>query len=267
MPECFLSILNAAQKLVDCASKEVSTDALMLIEYVKELYMNFPLRGQKPTITCSHFSESELYSLTNEDMKAHHRASIEKANLVGGEDKLAKALEASDTELREYLSIGPQAERQREILKPDDEKDKIIYLSYGTHTIISITQAPQFASKIVVRNLTGTHGWVLTRHRVLEHNCLESFGCSDRAAVYGSVLAFRGACELEDVISGRPRKKQELYDKLKEAIKFVPEDESKKIEEDLKKIEESDSLIKVFSVLGKHYGDMKIVFVLGNERS
>jgi len=246
LPECFLKIINSAQELTQNASSEISIEAITLIEYVKEFYMNFPLRGQKPTATCSMFNENEFLKLTQDNIKEHHRTSVDNK-----EDDMLDKLEVKD-----YLCT-------EEMQEEDKDRCKVIYFGYGNDTIISILEAPYSMSKIIIRNLTGIHSWLLTKHKVLAHNCLTTIDYNDKVAVYKNLFAIKGSSMLKDPIDGAKSdqhiKEEELKDEI---LKLIPNDESKKIEEELKKTQTSDAHINIISVLAKHYKSMNIVFIL-----
>jgi hypothetical protein len=247
LPKCFLNIVNSAQRLAQRNSSEISIEAIMLIEYVKEFYMNFPLRGQKPTATCSMYTENEFLSITKENIKEHHCSSIEE------EDNFEQS------EVKKYLGL-------EEIQDKESDMCKTIYFGYGNDTIISISQAPYSMSKVIIRNLTGLHGWLLTKHKVLDYDCLRTIDYNDKLAVYKNVLAIKGDSTLKDIIDGVKSssdiKGEKLNDRIDEILRIIPKDESKKIEEELKEVQNSNALINVISVLAKHYKSMKIVLVL-----
>ena len=257
MPKCFLNIVNTAHKLMNNVSEDISIEAFMFVEYIKEFHMNFPLRGQGITMTCSPFTEHELYSLSSEDVKNYHRTTMEEENSLGEGNDICSKFEKSSTELRSYLSLETPQSTDKPKSTSEDDKSRAIYLCYGIDTIISIIQAPYLMSKVIIRNATGVHSWLLTRHKVLDKNCLATLDYNDKEAVYNNLLLLKGSSVVKDIIDEVKTVKDP-----KEVLEFEGEDESKKIDEDLKETQKNDSLVNIISLLAKYYDDIKIVLYI-----
>ena len=101
---------------------------------------------------------------------------------AAGETPQKTALAASNARDAEYQSFF---------------KSKTIHLAIGNQAILSIIDAPYLSSKIIVRDLVGKHGWLITEHRVLDYNFLENIDYNDKAAMYKNVLNFEGRYQIE----------------------------------------------------------------------
>eukprot|EP00831_Metopus_contortus_P072044 TRINITY_DN65792_c0_g1_i1.p1 TRINITY_DN65792_c0_g1~~TRINITY_DN65792_c0_g1_i1.p1 ORF type:complete len:168 (+),score=42.99 TRINITY_DN65792_c0_g1_i1:89-592(+) len=80
-------------------------------------------------------------------------------------------------------------------------KAKTIHFAFGNEAIISIIQSPYLSSRIIIRDLIGKHGWLITEHRVLDYNCIDTIDYNDKAAVYKNLLNLKGDQKLKDLIT------------------------------------------------------------------
>lgn len=325
--ETFVKIVEAAMKISKTGVGEVRDEALMLVEYIKEYYMNYPLRNQSTTVTGSLFDELEFYSLQESTIKSFHRSFkpssrrrsishlIEDTKISAAKKSYSNISQtpliphvSSHEDLEAMIAEESSSGRFYEMLKkaspmvaqyitgtpetteksktPDSAKHvptssikdaeyhamwkaKTTHFAYGTEAIISIIQSPYLTSRIIVRDLTGKHGWLITEHRVLDYNCIDTIDYNDKAAVFKNVLNLKGDQKLKDMITenkGLPEnpkekeeeEKKELASKLEQEFKVAAEDPAK-IEEELKKVEEKDTLARVLNLFSKHCSDAKIV--------
>lgn len=136
-------------------------------------------------------------------------------------------------------SLGSSSVKDVEF--PHKRKTKAIHLACGSETIITLIPAPYLLSKIIVRNYSGKHAWLVTEHRVLDYNCLNYVDYNDKAAVYKNMLNLKGEQNIK-------KEKEEIKEK------FVLNND-----EELKKANESDALSRILSLFSKHCSDGKIV--------
>ncbi len=334
--DIFFKIIDSATRLTKSAAPETRDEALMLLEFIKEYYMNYPLRGQTSAVTNSLFDELEFYSLQDRTLKNFQRHAVKaprrRSASHSGDDSgagllkkiTAEAVPAGSTGIhrvpsREELeSNGKHSEdsgsaRLYEMLKkaspmvtqyltssttfsnpPEkDEKMKlageaanmtlgelreaedyakwkanVIHLGVGTEAIISVIQSPYLSSRIIVRDLTGKHAWLITEHRVLDYNCMDTIDYNDKAAMYKNAVNLKGDVKLKEIITegkviaekSAEEKKGELALKLEQELKSPPEDPAK-VEQELQKIQETDTLTRILSLLSKHCSDIQLVCI------
>eukprot|EP00831_Metopus_contortus_P048550 TRINITY_DN39674_c0_g1_i2.p3 TRINITY_DN39674_c0_g1~~TRINITY_DN39674_c0_g1_i2.p3 ORF type:complete len:127 (-),score=29.73 TRINITY_DN39674_c0_g1_i2:56-436(-) len=60
---------------------------------------------------------------------------------------------------------------------------------------------PYLSSRIIIRDLIGKHAWLITEHRVLDYNCIDTIDYNDQAAVYKNLLNLKGDQKLKDLIT------------------------------------------------------------------
>ncbi len=339
--ETFSEILTSAILVSESKVEESRDEALMLVEYIKEYYMNYPLRNQSTMVTSSLFDELEFYSLQENTIKSFHRSfkpaarrrSVSHLATEGGLSSLKKTHsgeaqlqplprssshedleshshkeESGSARLYEMLKVGSPmvaqyitgAPEKDERLKTTEKlppqgslsasasalkeaeyhslwKAKTVHLGYGKEAVISIIQSPYLTSRIIVRDLTGKHAWLITEHRVLDYNCVDTIDYNDKAAVYKNVLNLKGDQKLKDLITENKCVPAGVSSpgKLKEEKKDVPasppalvltdtpsKPETKdpaKAQEELKRIEETDTFTRVMNLLTKHCKDAEMV--------
>jgi len=324
--EIFIKTMDAAQRLSKGGSEEIRDEALLLLEFVKEYYMNYPLKGQTPTVTNSLFDEVEFYGLQEKTIKNYHRNAIPRRRSVShsgtelssyeklakeeqtvspihrvpsieeiengklsndsGSGRLYEMLKKSSPLVMQYItgstSLLEKEEKMKRVetvgnmtageIKEVEEfalwKSKTVHLGLGTEAIVSIIQSPHLTSRIMIRDLTGRHAWLITEHRVLDYNCLDSIDYNDKAAVCKNVLNTKGDKKLKEIITENKspieQKKEcekEIAQKLEADIKSVLPLDPVKLEEEIKKIQKTDTLTRILSVLSKNCTDIKLVFL------
>jgi len=222
--------------------------------------MNYPLRGQDQLILCSNIDEPQLCALTTEDIKNLHSTSN---TIQAKEDDMKEPEELK--ELMEYLSpeeIKVEVAELPTEIKNKEELDNFwsnntISLGLGKHTIITIIRSPYLSSKIIIRNLTGVHAWLLKEHRVLEYNCLNSLDYDDRTSLYKNILMFNQKIKnIKEIKSDESMRRQ-----FQEAIRLEPVNDLTKIENDVKKREDNDHLLMLISIVAKHHPNIKTVYL------
>ena len=272
----FLSILDSAQKLTHSSPKEISDDALLLLEFIKEFYMNYPLRGQNSAILNSLFDEIQFYSLSNEDMGEQSTTDSKNSTSAPNSKEsegMIEMIKKSNEEVQEYLFTDSSNKLKSPVkstkvdIKEREEaqflKHRAINLAYEQNTIITLIRAPNLSSKVIIRNLTGIHGWLLTEHQVLDTNFLKTILYTDKPFVYRNALTLKGNSKLKDIITNTKTlsdDNKELKHRLEEIVNIVNSDDIANIEEELINIRENDSILQIISLLSQHYKDMNIVF-------
>jgi len=140
---------------------------------------------------------------------------------------------------------------------------KSIHLAYEDNTIINIIGSSYLSSKIIIRDIAGKHGWLITEHRVLDYNCLNTIDYNDKAIIYRNVLEIKGDKKFKDITTAKKtviglvkEEEKELELKIKEALKSPNEEDLIKFNntynEQLKKLKDNDTLIKALSLLHEH---------------
>ena len=320
--DVFFKILDSAQRLSKTSSEEVRDNALMLIEFIKQYYMNYPLKGQTAAVTSSLFDELEFYSLEERTIKnfdrshkpVRHRSSSHqrsewkkkgpdaatsltsqvitkvpsledfeagKHSEESGSARLYEMLKKSSPMVTQYLGGQDKEDKLKHVeaanMTPGEIKEvedytlwkaKTVHLAYGSEAIISLIHSPYLTSRIIVRDLTGKHAWLITEHRVLDYNCIDTIDYNDKAAVYKNVLNLRGDKKLKDMIIENKDGLEQFKEEKKEAalkleqelIKSAETEELEKL--GFKKISETDSLAQIVSLLSKHCSDIRLVLFI-----
>lgn len=262
-----MSIMDSAEKLTYSSSSEIRDYASTFFEFIKEYYMNHPLRGQSPAVMCSLFDEIQFYSLEAE----------ESLDGVSGSSEMSEMIKRSEDAMKSYLLSGtaikgksPTKLMQVDMKEAEEYlflKNRVINLSYGQNTIITIMRSPYLSSKIIVRNLTGIHAWLLNEHQVLGNDFLKTMEYSDRIKVYLNALLLKGDCRLMDIVTGArsasdaAKEEKELKQRLEEITSFEPVDKMPEIEAELARVRKKDGLLQSISLLAEYYPDMKIVLL------
>ncbi len=324
--ETFTRVVDTAVKVGTTAGGELRDEAQMLVEYIKEYYMNYPLRAQPNSVTGCLFDELEFYSLPEDSIKAFHRSFrpetaksrsdiklLDKASSPAADapakepatetasSPVAESLtpehkkESGSAELYEMLKVGSpmvlsslagaedlsasvgrgaedRARTNRVLAQGLSQstaalmeteyhnvwKAKTVHLGFGNEAIVSIVRAPYAESRIIVRDLTGKHAWIVTEHRAVDFGCLDTIDYNDKAAVYKNVLNLKGDKKLiKDIITSG---KSEPASEEKAKPEYTPQSKET-IEEELKRIEGTDTFTRVVSLLTKHCADTKLVYL------
>ena len=288
--EIFLEVINGVKEFALSSSIDIKDNSLIFLEFLKEFYMNYPLRGQSYTVLGSTFDEAEFSNLQNSNIKKYHRSvnsmyarssDIERSTAIleESDEELYKSLKDENPEVMKYLRPPSSEElkiRQKieilsgtNITKLEEEEEsklwgsKSIHLAYEDNTIISIIGSSYLSSKIIIRDIAGKHGWLITEHRVLDYNCLNTIDYNDKAIIYRNVLEIKGDKKFKDITTAKKtviglvkEEEKELELKIKEALKSPNEEDLIKFNntynEQLKKLKDNDTLIKTLSLLHEH---------------
>eukprot|EP00826_Nyctotherus_ovalis_P059532 TRINITY_DN8288_c0_g1_i16.p1 TRINITY_DN8288_c0_g1~~TRINITY_DN8288_c0_g1_i16.p1 ORF type:complete len:179 (+),score=20.37 TRINITY_DN8288_c0_g1_i16:73-609(+) len=146
---------------------------------------NYPLRGQDEQLLCSAFDEVEFCALNEEVIKNFYDNAQDSSKSRDQHKELTAYLEPEETKA-DTLEALPEAQTKAELHR--FWSDNTISLGLGHHTIVTIVKSPYSSSKIIIRNLTGVHAWLLKEHRVLDYSCLNDIGYSDKTALYRNMV-------------------------------------------------------------------------------
>ena len=91
-------------------------------------------------------------------------------------------------------------------------RERTVYLRYKDESIISIMESPHLSARIIIRDLTGKHGWVITEHRVLNFDPMTHLDYNDKVSVMKNIFNLRNDTLLKKRIVDA--KDERMYDKL-----------------------------------------------------
>ena len=258
----FITIFDAVQKLSKFDYEKISDNAIMFMEFVKEFYMNYPLVGQPSSILCSTFNEVDF-------LKAQDKEIIKESVISIKSDKKNLKMTQHEERLSSFdskMSDGTESNKSNSFLDCADElskkdsskedynvlKDKVVYFGYGKNAIISLIQSPYLSTKLIIRDITGRHAWIINQHRVIDADNLEGIQLNDSMAVRNNAL------KLQTKLTEDDNKFIEENLNFKKILKDVPKD-STNIEEEIKKTEDKCVLVQVLKLLSKYYPTAKEV--------
>jgi hypothetical protein len=297
-------VLNFGYRLGMSSNVDVRDNALRLLEFIKEFYMNYPLRGHESAILGSTFDELEFFSLQDLSIKKYHRSvSSVHANqsqilsrslgITGNgmsfdEDtdnsKVYETLKGDNPEVMEYFHSTNSEDTPKTAINSstdyttlnENEERKLwnaksVHLAFNNTTIISIVESPYLSSRIIVRDMTGKHAWLMTEHRVLDYNCLNTIDYNDKAAVYRNALEIKGDQKFKELVDAKKtvvdlvkEEEKEVKSKIEAALKTpsngdIAKYEAKYIEE-INKVKNNDILLKALNFLYEQIPTMQKVF-------
>lgn len=197
--EVFVSVADFAQRFSSSSLPDIRDNSFILIEFIKELYMNYPLRGQSASVLSSTLDELDFYSLQNSDIQKLHRST----NSLHTPPQNKEAAQPNTTEA---AKVHQALEEDKTATKRSShstnsrelESSKSVHLAYKEDAIISVVESPYLSSRIIVRDVTGRHAWLVTQHRALEYDCLENTDYNDAASVYKNALEIKGDQKLKE---------------------------------------------------------------------
>lgn len=265
---------------------ELNDEATMLLELIKEYYLNYPLKAQNTSVTNSLLDELEFFSLNENNIKTLHRGGILhikkkksasdiledykpiiKARSLTNQPRSPEQKGSSQSISPQNLKFSRQSSPTTKDINDFDKqslgisfkdpdyialwKIKTCHLAIGTECILSIIHSPYLTSKIIVRDLTGNHSWMITEHRALKYNFLEKLDYNDKSAILKNIFNLKG----ED----NSQKKASIVECKKEALVEISISNNNEKEKDRKENKEVDTLDQVFSLFCKSFVDSQIV--------
>jgi len=251
MKKDFVNIFEIIDVIKKLDENELLDDALLLSEFIKGFYMNYPLKGQHPSLIDSMIDNNKLYSLDDTDIKNLNKDP--KEVLVEGNNDYVSIVSNYA-----YNGINKANTEHKNDLQ------KFIHLGYKNEAIITFVQARYLSSRIIVRDLTGRHAWLITEHRVIDG--AENLEYDDNKAVYKNIISLKGSRRVNDMVEGKKsvkevleEEKKELQDKINSIKNSEPSIDKKKLEEKLKDIECNDIFTQIVSLLHDNCEDVRKV--------
>ena len=239
--------------------------------------MNYPLSPSDPSISQSTFEEEGFYKLSNAEM--HEYVDNYNSKLDGVDNEIVEdgkmEIKKIAPILYEYLEPAIELTKGKTSIDKNFEKldfnvnwkEKKIYFCYNNEDINTLIESEYLTTKIIIRNFIGRYAWLITKHRVIDCNCLNSMKNNDKEAMWNNMIILKGDKNIKDMITGKKsvsevieEEKNELKLKLDEITNLAPEIDKKKIEEEIKRIEENDVLLKILNLLCKNCPDIKSVY-------
>ena len=268
--DTFLTIMDIAysiQKRIGAYKTERSginlyDSATIVLEYIKEFYLNFPLKGESSAITCSSVDELGFCSMRSPDAKIKNRRrkySFNKSNLLSTINR-KKAAKEEHKITRKFITdmgktfIGTPSNLETIFDEFANEseyeewKHNTIHLACGTKAIISIVKAPYLSTMIIIRDATGRHAWLMNEHREFDWDYLNRLDYSDKKIVKKNALMLREEKIKDSMIKPAP-----------DFIRDTLEQTEEKMNEEIKRVRENNVLDKIVNTLLKHYPDTKRV--------
>ena len=264
---------------------------------MNEFYMKYPLRGQSMSVLGSAFDEMEFLSLHDSSPMTCNK-NIRKLNSLSyykpvrslgidikltnttEESKFFQGIEDESADLKtdpenpkSFFSSSSNEGKNSSLNKLSEEegkglKSQYVYFCYGNEVIITVVESPYLTTKVVVRDITGKHAWIITEHRAMDCNGIDMIDLNDKAVVYKNILDNKGDQKFLDLYSSKitiqdfeKERNKEFEAKIEEALKPQPLKDRLKIEEEVKKSIENEVLDKILKILCDHFPDMKKVFI------
>ena len=261
----FILILDLAQNIMK-KPKFCSDDAQFLIELIKEFYMNYPLKGQNPSTTCSNFNETDFYTSINDTENLNENIIEESVKEEGSAKEFYEAVKKFVPTLDQCINTLMEKRKKSDSIS--ESKNNIIYFGYKNEAILSIVKSSYLSSKIIIRDITGKHAWNIMEHRVIRDlNMSES---NDIIASYINMLELKEYKELKEyIIKGKDiscliNEEENAFKQLfEEIIKSEPSIDEEKMKEELKYIRKNNILFQALEILCKHSkGATKVIFIV-----
>ena len=256
LKDTFISILRISNQLSTNTIPEVRNNALMLLEFIKEFYMN----ETNATAFSTKLSEAEFFTLYNSQIGPFRKY---KSSLLQPESKKIKQRDLAKSTSKEAsintMALAPSKvdpsiqEEFKDLDESRSWKENNIYIGDGDHSIITIIEAPCSSNKIIIRDITGKYMWFLSQQRILDFKNLRDIKFNGEEILRKSYIGFK-----ENVHTKSDDEINELIDKI--IAKGVENDVN--IEEEVSKAQENDVLNKALNLLCKHSPDAMNVFLL-----
>ena len=204
----------------------------MLIEFIKEFYMNYPLKNLHPSILCSDINENK-FILLNDPKNTSESELVTTSPIKENETDKSKddiKIETENNDRFIYIS-------KRNLNK--SPKTETRYLSYKNEAIISLIKSDYMKSKIIIRDFTGMHAWLITNDNLNTNT--------------------KDKNEADKFTSLSMKKNNSV-----KIDKSLLEIDKKSIEERIKRNEENDILTKAISILCKNCQEAQEVSFIFN---
>ena len=258
---------------------DIKEIAVSFSESIKEFYMNYSLREHDKAMFGSAPGELEFYALNDDFIKRNSAQSME---TPGKEDSMDKKLSYEDPQDYYYTNFSKDNINRKQnpfesISEFKENNDKLwnsgtIHLGLKNprddFSIITIIKSPYLTTKIIIRDITGKHSWLIKEHRVLEYNFIDTIDYNDKVAVYKNAIAIKNDQNLKDILVSNKNIKDLEEEKIKE-IEINAENELSSFdgnlseaEEELKTINDKEILFKINKLLCKNFPDIKNVILL-----